>query len=114
MLRNDLNNYIRLFLISFALGVGIGSGSISRNISDPKPPEASIQSNVTNNFSLAEYQRLNLDMSVAEVEAILGRGTEIERTKATAHFVWINLDTSEIRVEFQAGKLKSKKQFGLK
>ncbi|MCC5606152.1 hypothetical protein LC612_04930 [Nostoc sp. CHAB 5834] len=65
-------------------------------------------------INLAEYQRLNLDMSIAEVEAILGRGTEIERTKATVHFVWTNIDTSEIRVEFQAGKVKSKKQFGLK
>ena len=52
-------------------------------------------------------------MLLVQVEAILGRGSEIEQTTKTATFVWHNPDKSTITGVFENGKLVRKKQQGL-
>lgn len=67
----------------------------------------------TPNFTRAEYERLELEMLLVEVEAILGRGTEIEQSAKTTTFIWQNPDKSSITAVFEDGKLVRKKQEGL-
>lgn len=63
--------------------------------------------------SRAEYERLEPGMSRVEVESILGRGIEIQRSHNTATFEWKNLDCSSITVAFENGKLINKQQSNL-
>lgn len=63
--------------------------------------------------SRVDYERLKLEMTLVEVESILGRGVEIEREQDTATFVWKNCDGSLITVVFQDEKLKRKHQLNL-
>lgn len=64
--------------------------------------------------SRVEYERLKLGMSLAEVEAILDRGIEINRSAKSVSFIWENQDSSRITITFEGGKLTSKVQSGLK
>lgn len=61
----------------------------------------------------ADYERLRLGMTQVEVESILGRGIEIERSHFLTTFIWKNLDGSSIRAIFENGKLRSKNQENL-
>ncbi|WP_427159204.1 hypothetical protein ACQFX9_24605 [Aliinostoc sp. HNIBRCY26] len=106
------DRYVQLFLVGVAIGSGVGYG-FRQNIADPKRQEPIIQNEIRR-FSRAEYERLQLGMRIAEVEAILGRGTEIQRSTTIAIFIWENWDTSKITVTFETGKLKRKEQLGLK
>ncbi|MEO1673601.1 MAG: hypothetical protein AAFR77_22955 [Cyanobacteria bacterium J06631_2] len=52
-------------------------------------------------------------MELIEVESILGRGIETERSQTTATFIWKNLDNSTIVGIFEDGKLQRKHQTNL-
>ncbi len=76
--------------------------------------QKSIVQTQVRHFSRVEYERLKLGMSLAEVEAILDRGTEINQSTKSATFIWENQDKSRITITFEGGKLTSKMQSGLK
>lgn len=58
----------------------------------------------------ADYERLTIEMSQIEVESILGRGIEIERSHDSSTLIWKNPDDSSIKAIFDNGKLIRKYQ----
>ena len=111
---SNLNNY-RLFSIVFSIGITLGSGigyGLSQGSSLPHQPSALAQTN-TPHFGRAEYERVTPGMTVAAVEAILSRGTEVSRSETSAKFIWHNSDGSQMTALFEKGKLKSKEQDAL-
>ena len=53
-------------------------------------------------------------MTPVEVESILGRGIEIERSLSAVKFIWTNADDSSITAVFKDGRLESKYQSQLR
>lgn len=104
-----------LLAIIFSIGATLGSGlaygfsQVRTNNQAPSTAQAELQG-----IRLAEYERVELGMSLAEVQATLGRGTETSRSTTIATFVWKNSDGSGITAIFEKGRLKSKEQSGLK
>lgn len=109
-------SYGHLLAVIFSIGIALGSGfgyGFNQAISNIKQQELT-NKNEFYHFSRAEYERLKITMSLSEVEAILGRGTEVSRSTTMATFIWHNFDGSKITGTFENGKLKSKEQSGLK
>ncbi len=71
------------------------------------------QSQLQQYNSRADYERLQIGMSQVEVESILGRGIEIERSPDLTTLIWKNLDGSSIKVIFEDDLLKNKYQSDL-
>ncbi|WP_460206022.1 hypothetical protein [Scytonema sp. NUACC21] len=116
---NPANPSIRLLALVFTIGTVFGSGlahgyykTTSGLNQRTLPDQTEIQQ--FSHVSRADYERLKLGMSLAAVEAILNRGTEIKRSATTATFVWENADGSRIVANFQDDKLVSKEQSTLK
>jgi hypothetical protein len=106
----------RLLMLVFSIGVIFGSGigyGFNQAVSTANQRESTVQVD-RQNIGLAEYERIVLGMSLSEVQTILGRGTEINRSTTIATFVWTNSDGSGMTTVFEKGKLKSKEQSGLK
>ncbi|WP_088241376.1 hypothetical protein [Calothrix rhizosoleniae] len=105
-----------LSLVILIIPIMFGSGFIIKNdkniLKTPKLQNEKLTVQ-TPNFTRAEYERLKLGMLLVEVEAILGRGYEIEKTTKNVTFVWNNPDKSTITGIFEDGKLVRKKQEGL-
>lgn len=101
----------RVLAAFFSIGVALGSG-MGYGFSQATSKAAShIEAQA---IGLAEYQRVQPGMSLSEVEAILGRGTEVSRTQTTVVFVWRNFDRSSMTATFENSDLKSKAQYDLK
>ena len=100
---------ILMFLLCTTLtGLGFSFPNLSQE-NCPIPEERQYILNETQPVSRVHYERLDLNMRVAEVESILGAGMEISRTKTTRVFVWKNPDSrTEIKVIFKEGKLEEK------
>ncbi|MBD2207821.1 hypothetical protein H6G33_36550 [Calothrix sp. FACHB-1219] len=95
------------------LGSGLGYG-FNQVVSNTKQQELPAQPEVRH-VNLIEYERLQLEMTLTDVRAILSsNGTEVDRTPTTVTFVWDNLDGSKITAIFENGRLKSKQQSRLK
>lgn len=106
----------RLLMLVFSIGVIFGSGigyGFNQAVSTANQRESTVQVD-RQNIGLAEYERIEPGMSLSEVQVILSRGTEINRSTTIATFVWTNPDGSGITAVFEGGKLKSKEQSGLK
>lgn len=65
-------------------------------------------------ISLADYERVKLDMSLTDVQSVLGPGTETSRSATKATFTWKNSNGSGITAIFEKDRLKSKEQTDLK
>lgn len=68
---------------------------------------------------MAKYEQVKSGMSVAEVEAVLGKGEELSRIEmpnvpTTVSYIWKNPTGTNMTAVFQGDKLQSKAQFGLK
>ncbi|MHC5746587.1 MAG: hypothetical protein ACYTXT_32795 [Nostoc sp.] len=115
-LPNSLNPSVRLVTIIFSIGVVLGSGLGYGFYQTTENANLQDRSKTTENphFNRVEYERLQLGMSLTDVEAILYRGIEVNRSTTMATFVWENSDGSKISAIFENGKLKSKEQTGLK
>ncbi|WP_088242860.1 hypothetical protein [Calothrix rhizosoleniae] len=105
-----------LFNVVFGLGVLFGHGlqiGINKGISviEQKETRSKVELQHVNRV---DYEQLKLGMSLTDVQAILGRGIEINRTETTATFLWQNFDDSHITIKFKNGKLVSKAQSNLK
>ena len=96
---------IYMFLVTIIAVVFLGQQPNSQTCSVKTPPSFPI--------SRADYERLQPGMSRIEVESILGRGIEIERSLTTTTFKWENLDCSSITAIFENGNLVSKHQSNL-
>lgn len=74
--------------------------------------------NENNKVTLEKYNQIETGMTLEEVEAILGEGTENASTEAgdvnIKSYQWINSDGSNIQIMFQDGKVNTKAQAGLK
>ncbi len=109
-----------LFNVVFALGVLFGYGlqiGINKAISviEQKETRSKVElQHINRHVNRVDYEQLKLGMSLTDVQAILGRGIEINRTETIATFLWQNFDGSQITVKFKNGKLVSKAQFNLK
>lgn len=102
--------YLRLLVtITIVFGFGIGYG-LSHNSATTKQSLVIVENR---HFTRAEYERLRLGISIVEAEAILDRGTEIQRSTKTRVFVWKNPDGSKINATFMDSKLIHKEQTGL-
>ncbi|NEZ54223.1 hypothetical protein [Adonisia turfae] len=102
-------------IVSTVLGIGITLGSglylgITQGLSTSINNQARTQPKV----SRADYERIKLDMTQAEVEAILNPGIEVRRSKDSNWLIWENSDQSKIEAEFHDGVLVYKEQSGLK
>ena len=53
-------------------------------------------------------------MTPEQVESILGRGVETERSETATTYIWNNGNNSSITVIFKSGKLARKAQVNLK
>jgi len=60
-------------------------------------------------YTLLQYERLKLGMSLVEVQAILNAGIETQRSMANRVFMWKNHDGCYILATFTDGKLTDKK-----
>ncbi len=90
--------------IAIGLGIGVGYGFNHYKATNKESPV-----NVKFNYlTRAEYERLQIEMSLVEVEVILGRGTEIKRSTTTRVFIWNNPNGDKITGIFENGKLTSK------
>lgn len=100
--------YSRLLIaITIAFGCGVGYGLSNSLIGETSPIS------IKRSFNLAEYERLRVGMALYEVESILGRGVEIEKSIKSKTFIWENLDKSQIIVVFEDNKLMKKQQRAL-
>ena len=96
------------FSVGIALGTGIGVG-LGRTLLPAYPKNMDI----TTEFhcsSHVSYERLEMGMTIGEVEAILGQGTEVNRSATVATFIWDLPASGQIEVIFEHGKLKNKAQ----
>ena len=105
--------YSRLLIaITIAFGCGVGYGFNSSFLADQgilRTPAISTK----RSFNRAEYERLKVGMELFEVEAILGRGTEIAQSTKSKTFIWENFDKSKIIIIFEDNKLIKKQQIAL-
>jgi len=98
-------------VIAISIGLGIGLGiSFKHYKATNSPPSIIVQ---TNNLTRAEYERLQIGMQLMEVEAILGRGTEIKHSAKSRVFLWKTPDGYKIIASFADGRLADKEQTGL-
>lgn len=61
-------------------------------------------------ISRVEYERLEIGMTLTQVEAILGPGTETYTAENRSQFRWQNSDDYRVEATFQEGKLIEKEQ----
>lgn len=105
----DLKHLVTIISsLLIALGYGFGQAVVESN---QKKPSTQIEAQ---SFGYAEYLRLKRGMSIADVEAILGRGIVTSRSGATKIFLWENADGSGITAVFKSNKLEDFKQSKLK
>lgn len=119
MTKNSANPNLRILALVFTVGTVFGSGSAhgyrkAMSGLNQKQPHDQIEIQCVSHVNQADYQRLTPGMSIAAVEAILGRGLEIKRSATTATFVWENADGSRISASFQNDLLVSKEQSKLR
>ncbi|MEL7140618.1 MAG: hypothetical protein AAFY33_05945 [Cyanobacteria bacterium J06643_4] len=93
-------------LATFAIGVSLGAG-INQGFN-----RAATISGLTD-VTRAEYERIELQMPRAEVEAILGRGIEVEQSALSTTFEWKNPDGSSMTATFRKGNVIRKSQSDL-
>lgn len=101
-----LRTFRTCLLATFAIGVSLGAG-INQGLN--RTTKISVLTEVTR----AEYERIELQMPRAEVEAILGRGIEIEQSELSTTFEWRNLDGSSMTATFRKGNVIRKSQSNL-
>lgn len=112
----DPSLFKRLLTLVFAVGVAFGYGlevGINKAISVNEQKERHTQTEFQN-VTRVDYEQVKPGMSLTDVQAILDRGIEINRSETTATFFWQNSDGSHITVTFKNGKLVSKAQSKLK
>lgn len=97
---------IGIFSIGIALGAGIKYGFFA-------PFAYTQQISASHVYSLIEYERIRPGMSLTEVRAIIGNGTEISRSASVVEVAWVNPDGTKIIGIFNDNVLAQKKQFGL-
>ena len=100
--------FLRLIMaiaVTFGIAYKVVTNISIEQLEEPKPSTTLAES-----FTRAEYQRLQIGMSLTEVETILGRGIEIQQTKNRETFIWKNSNGSTITATFEEGKLIDKKQ----
>ena len=106
----------KVFCIGITLGSGLGYGF--KQATDLMPPCKSTSTLLTlsekQNLGLVEYIKLEPGMTLAQVESILDRGVEIQRSETTMTYIWTNANGSNITVLFKNKKLENKNQFNLK
>jgi hypothetical protein len=104
-------------VLGFSLGSGAvyGLNRLDRAVENipPIPPKMESSLITSPSFTLSDYNRIQIGMSLAQVELILRPGIEESRSNSTTIFVWENNDKSYIRLFFENGKLINKKQNGL-
>ncbi|MDZ8069040.1 MAG: hypothetical protein RMY64_26080 [Nostoc sp. DedQUE08] len=101
------------FSIGITIGSGLGYGFKQATDSMPSKSTSTATQQKSQNFGLAEYIRLEPGMSLTQVESILDRGVEVERSETTAKYIWRNASGSNITVVFKNGKLVRKTQENL-
>ena len=70
-------------------------------------------------ITYADYSAIEIGSSLADVEARLGKGTEVSRAEAEGipsaiTYSWVNADGSSVVALFSGGVVEIKSQFGLK
>ena len=102
-----LTPLLRSYVVgSFSVGVALGAGLV-HGIAQTAPYYDS------ESITRAEYERIDLRMSLTEVEAILGRGIEVAQSESTIAFEWKNSDGSSMEILFEDGRMIQKSQVGL-
>ena len=103
------STYRLLVVIAIVFGFGIGYGLNYKPTTNYQSPAIT----QTRQYTLLQYERLTLGMSLVEVQAILDAGTETQRSTTTRVFIWKNpADGSKITATFTDGKLTHKEQMG--
>ena len=92
---------IYIALVTIALII-IGVQQPNSSVCEVKTNALS-QNQLQQHNSRADYERLQIGMSQVEVETILGRGIEIERSPDAITLVWKNPDSSSIKAVFNNG-----------
>jgi hypothetical protein len=92
---------------------GILSGGVTVSVHvyiSMHPQTSAAPSLAKQQFDLTDYEKLKTGMTLTDVQAILGKGTELESTATIAIYEWKNADGSGLNCTFKQGKLNHKKQ----
>lgn len=94
-------NYLWVFSLGVVLGGGIihgmaGAGLYAQNVL----------------ITRADYERIEIDMSLTIVEAILGQGIEVSQSESTVTFEWEMQSGDTLTAIFKNDQLISKAQSG--
>jgi hypothetical protein len=112
---NSAHFLAKVFFIGITLGSGLGYGfKQATDLTPPSKSTSTVTLSEKQNLGLAEYIRLEPGMTLAQVESILDRGVEIQRSETTMTYIWKNANGSNITVLFKNKKLENKNQFNLK
>ena len=106
----------KLLAAIFSVGACLGSGityGVFQAIDGHKPPTFGCATGEPVNVFRVDYERLELGMSQAVVEAMLNPGVEISLTESTAQLLWENCDGSKLQVTFRNDALIHKEQADL-
>lgn len=110
---NSVRLLATVFCIGITLGSGLGYGFKQATDLMPSKSTNAVTQKENQNLGLAEYIRLEPGMTLAQVESILDRGVEVERSETTTTYIWRNTSGSSITVVFKNNKLFRKTQVNL-
>lgn len=100
-------------VVIFSIGVALGAGLSHGMNSVSTYTSFSSQNSEVLYVTLAEYEQVALRMSLARVEAILGKGIEVSQSESMVILEWRNIDDSSMTLFFEQGYLVQKEQAGL-
>ena len=108
-----LNSRFRWVTIAIILLLGLAGIALPviNLLPSSSPAQSPAQQQIV---SRAEYERLEMGMTLTDAQAMLGRAIEVNHDEATATYQWINKDGSKITAVFKGNRLVRKEQSGLK
>ena len=89
-------------LVAFGMAVGIGIGvGLYQSLTDSQPVAT---------ITEAQYERIKPGMTLTDVRAITGDGTEVRSSEDVTVFEWLRADGKTVTGTFEQGKLIEKAQ----
>lgn len=104
-------------LIAIAILSACAPQSTEPTITTPEPAPETTESTDDKRVTLADYEALEMGMTLADVEEILGTGTEVSRSEVAgieSRIVqWVNPGGANITIALTNDEVTSINQFGL-
>ena len=97
-----------LIIAAAVSSISAATFSIKADITTGSHPQQSVYVSMLQPILPGAYERIHADMSLVEVQAILGAGTEISSSKTTEIYVWKDSAGNSITGVFENGRLIEK------